>query len=742
MPNRLAEATSPYLRQHQDNPVDWYPWGDEAFEKARHEGKPVFLSVGYSSCHWCHVMAHESFEDAGVAEILNRDFVSIKVDREERPDVDEAYMAFVQMSVGRGGWPMSVFMTPDRKPFFGGTYWPKDDRGGHSGFLRILEHLGKAWRERREEIEAEAARIGGELEQYFAASAPVTVATLEPALYSIAVQTQAQDFDPEHGGFGNAPKFPPHTALELLMNYALSEFAPDEERQASLAMAFVTLEKMCLGGIHDRVGGGFHRYSTDREWLLPHFEKMLYDNALMLGNLARATAIATQVDPGRAQLFARAAGGIVGWLAREMTSPEGLFYSALDADSLNEEGEHEEGAFYVWSAEELAGLRMEFSEAFGVRPGGNFQDEATGQATGKNILHLRDDVGTQFDPELDALLNHRASRPRPGLDDKAIVAWNGLMIGALAEAGLAEPATRAAEAILSASEPLSSPGERSRGEGRRLPHTIFNGQAQGEGFLDDYAALADGLLKLADLCAAMDEPEAASRWNGEAERLTTTMIREFEDPATGAFLSTSEGHETLFGRTRSTFDQPIPSGSALALRVLVAMGDAARATRLVQAVLGMMERVPTATEGLYSAALPLVGIPSATEEIAAAPVAPIKIAQPTVSLLKSELPAGSDGKATFTVVIDLPEGLHINGSEPPARWLTPTSVTVRPLKAEVAYPPEDGLGYVGRVEIPFTVALPAGESGADMEVIVGYQTCTDTECLAPAEKTLNAVVYR
>ncbi|RYG25981.1 thioredoxin domain-containing protein, partial [bacterium] len=595
MPNRLAAATSPYLRQHQDNPVDWYPWSDEAFNKARSEGKPVFLSVGYSSCHWCHVMAHESFEDAGVAEVLNRDFVSIKVDREERPDVDEAYMAFVQMSVGRGGWPMSVFMTPDRKPFFGGTYWPKDDGGGHPGFVRILEHLAKTWRERREEVEGEANRIGGELERYFASATPETVATLEPALYSIAVQSQAQDFDPERGGFGQAPKFPPHTAIDLLMSYALSEFAPDEERQASLAMAFITLEKMCLGGIHDQVGGGFHRYSTDAEWLLPHFEKMLYDNALMLGNLARATAIASEVDPGRAPLFARAAGGIVAWLQREMTSPEGLFYSALDADSLNEEGEDEEGAFYVWSAEELAKLRPEFLQAYGVRPGGNFQDEATGQATGMNILHLREDVGTQFDPELDALLNHRASRPRPGLDDKAIVAWNGLMIGALAEAGLAEPASRAAQAILSVAESAG-----------HLPHTIFNGQPQGEAFLDDVAALADGLFKLADFYASQDNLPEAQRWNGEAERLAAIMIRDFEDPATGAFLSTSERHESLFGRTRSTFDQPIPSGNALALRVLVAIGDEARASRLVGAALGMMERVPTATEGLYAAALPLV----------------------------------------------------------------------------------------------------------------------------------------
>ncbi len=726
MPNRLANATSPYLRQHKDNPVDWMPWGDEAFERARREGKPVFLSVGYSSCHWCHVMAHESFEDDAVARKMNDGFVNVKVDREERPDVDEAYMAFIQMAVGRGGWPMSVFLTPDRKPFYGGTYWPKEDRAGHPGFVRVLDSLAEAWGERRDDVEAQAEELAGELRRYFAAGSPTAEGALTPALYTTALQAQVEGFDPEKGGFGPAPKFPPHTAIELLIAHALSDFAADEERQAALAMAFVTLESMVLGGIHDHVGGGFHRYSTDADWLLPHFEKMLYDNALMLGNLARATVVAAEVDPPRAELFARAAGGIVTWLEREMTSPEGLFYSALDADSLDEHGHSEEGAFYVWSHD---GLPPALAQAFGARPEGNFRDEATGVPTGKNILHLQEDVGPKFDAELDALLAKRGERPRPALDHKAIVAWNGLMIGALAEAGLSAPAEKAARAIMEM-----------YGFWGRLPHQVTDGKPSGDAYLDDVAAFADGLFKLADLLDTQDETTEAMMFRGYAMKMAGFMIESFEDPATGAYLSTSAAHETLFGRTRSTFDQPVPSGNALALRVLVAMGETDRARRLVVALLGTMERVPTATEGLYAAAIGLVD-----REISE-PLPPGRgrggVPVPIVSLLQSEIQTAPDGRATLTVVLDLPEGLHVNGPNPPARWLTPTRVEVRPLKAEVAYPAEDGLGYVGRVEIPFTVTLPKGESGADLELTVTYQPCTDTECLAPVEKTLNAVVYR
>ena len=704
MPNRLAESTSPYLRQHAENPVDWMPWGEAAFGRAEREGKPVFLSVGYSSCHWCHVMAHDSFEDPETAARMNAAYVCVKVDREERPDVDEAYMAFVQMATGRGGWPMSVFLTPDRKPFYGGTYWPRERFGA------ILDHLATLWEGRREAVQAEADRIGGELERYFDAASPEATTGFSGELYTAAVVEQTRAFDAEWGGFGNAPKFPPHTGLEMLMAYALGETANDEARQAALAMAFVTLERMCLGGIHDHVGGGFHRYSTDREWLLPHFEKMLYDNALMLGNLARATAIAREIDPPRAALFLRAAEGIVGWLDREMTSPEGLFYSALDADSPDENGHSEEGAYYVWKYDALP---RDVAEAYGARPAGNFRDEATGAPTGENILHLAE-IG-DADPR--ALLPKRDERPRPGLDDKCLVGWNGLMIGALAEAGRVETALRAAEALLVF--------------GDSLPHMVVHGQPQGEGFLEDYAALADGLFKLA---RATDN----ARWREEAMRLGGRMIALFEEPATGAFLSTSEAHENLFGRTRSTFDAPIPSGNALALWVLVAMGEIDRAKRLVAALLGTMERVPTATEGLYAAALPLLQGGAGLSLQAGPGLRPRDAA---VSLHVLEVRAGPEGLATLVVVLDLPEGVHANGPTPLDSRLSPTRVTVAPLAAEVAYPATED-GYRGRTEIPVTVILPKREDEAELEITVLYQPCTETECLLPVERTLRAHVTR
>ena len=704
MANRLDQSTSPYLRQHAENPVDWMPWGEEAFARAASEGKPVFLSVGYSSCHWCHVMAHDSFEDAETAARMNASYVCVKVDREERPDVDEAYMAFVQMATGRGGWPMSVFLTPDRKPFYGGTYWPR------ARFGEILAHLSGLWAERRAEVQGEADRIGGELARYFGAPSPGSEGALTPELYTAAVVAGTEVFDATWGGFGSAPKFPPHTALEMLMGYALSDGAEEEAREAALAMAFVTLERMCRGGIRDHVGGGFHRYSTDREWLVPHFEKMLYDNALMLGNLVRAGAIAREIDPARADLFQRAAEGIVGWLDREMTSPEGLFYSALDADSPDEHGHSEEGAYYAWRYDELP---SDVAEAYGARPGGNFRDEATGAPTGKNILHLIEGGGG----ELDDLLARRSARPRPGLDDKAIVGWNGLTIGALAEAGRGERAARAARVLLAF--------------GNSLPHTIVGGEPQGEGFLEDYAALADGLFKLADLVDAEGGGEGAD-WRAEATRLGRRMIDLFEERATGAFLSTSETHESLFGRTRSTFDAPVPSGNALALRVLVAMGDEGRARRLVAALLGTMERAPTATEGLYAAASPLVsGV-----------LPPGGGAETTALLEAAEVRTDAQGRALLTVVLDLAEGVHVNGPNPPARWLTPTRVTVAPLASEVAYPAATDDRYTGRVEIPIAVRLAEEETGADLEITLTYQPCTDSECLLPVVRKFDAVVSR
>jgi len=731
MGNRLAGETSPYLLQHQDNPVDWYPWGEEAFTRAAAEDKLVFLSVGYSSCHWCHVMAHESFEDEEVAQVLNEGFICVKVDREERPDVDEAYMTAVQLSSGRGGWPMSVFLTPDRKPVFAGTYFPKEDRGRQPGFRTMCRQLYAAWQQRRSELEAAADEFAQALGEARAQSLP-SDGPLKAEDLDNLVRQLASDFDPVNAGFGPAPKFPPHSAIDFLLRYVERETAPLDLREAALTMSFATLERMALGGIHDHVGGGFHRYSTDGEWLLPHFEKMLYDNALLLGNFLRAGALAEEMNPGSGAICDRAARGIVDWLSREMTAPEGFFYSALDADS-----EGEEGKFYVWTEEEVRSVlghrADDFLTAFGFKNEGNFRDEASGHLTGANIPHLDHDDGGRFAEALQALREVRSTRVRPGLDDKALVGWNGLMIGALARAGYLEMAARAGEAILWAE---------SRHGG--LPHHITKGQASGQAFLEDYAALADGLFWVGLLVAHVEASQgggevsgdgAAEFWFDHARRMADDMVAKFYDEKHGGFFGSSTDHEFLFGRTKPVFDQPIPSANALAIQVLLETGDDARASRSLEALSGWMRRAPHATEALHGVALAVV------PDVASAP-APTKPKEVEVSLQKRELKADASGVVKGEVLIRIPEGLHLNSSQPPARWLTPTRVEVQPLKALVRYPPATEDRYVDEVTIHFSIVLPPGESGADLEVKVSYQACTESECQSPTEVRLSAVAYR
>jgi hypothetical protein len=741
MPNRLANETSPYLLQHQNNPVDWYPWGEEAFAKARAEDKPVFLSVGYSSCHWCHVMEHESFEDPEVARLLNENFVSVKVDREERPDVDEAYMTAVQLGSGRGGWPMSVFMTPDRKPFFAGTYFPKEDRGQYPGFTTLCRQIGLAWQSKRRDLQETAERYDEALRETLTTKVAATSNQFDEQTLAQTASTLISDFDQTHGGFGGAPKFPPHSALEFLMAYALRLTAKQDLREASLGVSLYTLEKMALGGIHDQVGGGFHRYSTDAEWLLPHFEKMLYDNALLLSNFARAAGIAHGLDPAMANLFVSAAQGIIDWLQREMTAPEGFFYSALDADS-----EGEEGKFYVWTVKEVQAVLGEdadaFLHAFNFKAEGNFRDEATGHQTGANIPHASENLGQQFVGHLRRLREAREARVRPGLDDKALVSWNGLMIGALADAGVPHLAERAAVAIL----------EHETAHGT-LPHQIAKGRPSGEGFLDDYANFVDGLIKLAsfkEFLAEQGQPApglAADDLREHARRLAVIMVDRFYDRENGAFYSTSAGHEELFGRTKPVFDQPVPSGNAMAVRVLLEIGDVERARESVSALLGWMQRAPHATEALYASAMGLLSVPDrAPENVAPAPEpAPVVAAAPAqvaVSVPSRELRADANGLARGEVRLQVPDGLHLNSENPPARWLTPTRVETQPVKATIEYPAAQADQYTGEVVIPFTVQIPPGQEAVEFELKVSYQACTETECLLPTERRFDAVAFR
>ena len=539
MPNRLARETSPYLLQHSDNPVDWYPWGPEALERAREEDRPILLSVGYSACHWCHVMERESFEDDATAAYMNDHFVNVKVDREERPDVDAIYMEAVQAFTGQGGWPMTVFLDPGGVPFYGGTYFPPDESRGMPSFRMVMEAVVDAFERKREEIRARSettrARLGA-------------VGLIEPSVEAPgaerleeAVERLLGLADRANGGFGGAPKFPPASALELLMARG--------EREAVER----TLDAMLAGGIYDQLGGGFARYSVDSAWLIPHFEKMLYDNAL----LARTYLHGWQAFGH--ERYRRVCEETLDWMLREMRGPEGGFYSALDADS-----EGEEGRFYVWTPEQVRELlagpqnRNSLSDQqverllrfWGVTEAGNFE--------GANVLHLADGAAAQPPAGLEearrALLEAREARVRPGLDDKRLAAWNALAISALAEGGAVLGRDDYLEAARACAEFIE---DSMRDPTGRLFRTYKDGDARLNAYLEDHAFLLEALLTLYE---ATFEPT----WFERARKLADTIIARFGDPERGGFFSTSEDHEELIARRKEIGDHPIPSGNSSA----------------------------------------------------------------------------------------------------------------------------------------------------------------------------------
>jgi uncharacterized protein YyaL (SSP411 family) len=546
MPNALADETSPYLLQHKDNPVDWLPWGEQALRRARELDRPLLVSIGYSSCHWCHVMEHESFEDAETAALMNERFVAIKVDREERPDVDAIYMDAVQSMTGHGGWPLNVFLTPEQVPFYGGTYFPPAPRHGMPSWRQVLAAVAEAWDTQREEIRAQgqsvAPRLGG--------GALLTPSEQPPqgAALDEAVATLRKAFDSVHGGWGGAPKFPQAPVIEFLL------------ARGKQPMALQTLRSMAGGGIFDQVGGGFARYSVDAQWTVPHFEKMLYDNAL----LARAYLHGFQASGD--ELLRRTCEETLDWALREMRAPEGGFYSALDADS-----EGVEGKFYVWTVAELRAALGDDADAaiawFGATDMGNFSEVAAGA----NILESR---GPEPPSEQRAriratLLAARAERVRPGLDDKRLAAWNALMIAALADAGAVlerddylDAARAAATFVL----------ERMRAPDGRLLRTYNAGSARLAGYLEDHAFLLEALLVLYE--ATFEE-----RWFVEARTLADTIVARFGDPERGGFFSTADDHEALIARRKDLEDSPIPAGGSSAalglLRLAALTGEQA-----------------------------------------------------------------------------------------------------------------------------------------------------------------------
>ncbi|MEN8114133.1 MAG: thioredoxin domain-containing protein [Actinomycetota bacterium] len=537
MSNRLADAASPYLLQHKDNPVDWHEWGDDAFAEARDTDRPILLSIGYSACHWCHVMAHESFEDPATAEFLNTHFVSIKVDREERPDVDRIYMDAVTALVGQGGWPLTAFLTPDGEPFFGGTYFPKDQLHGRASFMDVLAAISDAWRTRRDELVRQAARLAGAVR----GAVPVAHELPDETAMLNAVASLSGSFDSEHGGFGRAPKFPQAPTLELVMRTAAFG-GPGADY--ALGMLDVTLTRMARGGIYDHLDGGFARYSVDREWVVPHFEKMLYDNALLSRTYLRTWQLTSN------DLFLSVATETLDYLLTDMHDPAGGFHSAEDADS-----EGVEGKFYVWSWEELGDVLGRDREAvvdiYGATPGGNFE--------GTNILVRSDEP---FDPDekahIDQLLrNRRRTRVRPGLDDKVVTAWNGLAMRAFAEAGTVLGEQRYTDAAVGIAAFLSAQFK----EQGKLLRSWRHGRPGPAGFCDDYAAAAIGLFTLYQ---ATGDPQ----WYEFAERLTREMIERFGDPD-GGFFATAHDAEALIARPKNVQDNPTPSDNALAAEALL-----------------------------------------------------------------------------------------------------------------------------------------------------------------------------
>jgi len=599
-PNRLAQETSPYLLQHAYNPVDWYPWGRDALERAQIEDRPILLSVGYSACHWCHVMERESFEDDETALLMNEHYVCIKVDREERPDVDAIYMEAVQALTQHGGWPMTVFLRPDGVPFYGGTYFPPVRRQGMPAFKEVLLSVSDAFRNRREEVDRGAAQLRDLLQQRPELGGSGT-AELNARILATAERAFAGSFDATHGGFGRAPKFPQPMGLEAL----LRAWARSQNPQ-SLRMATVTLDKMAQGGMYDQLGGGFHRYSVDERWLVPHFEKMLYDNA----QLAR-TYLQAYLVTGN-EFYRRICEETLDYVLREMTSPEGGFYSAQDADS-----EGEEGKFFVWRPDEVQTLLGEedariFSGWFDVTERGNFE--------GHNILHtpryldvVAHTLGITearlqevVDRGKRVLFDARELRVKPGRDEKVLTAWNGLMLRAFAEAAVAldrddyrATAVKNAEHVLSAlrAPALADTTGTSHAfgnEGVRLLRSFKDGQAKFNAYLEDYAFYAAGLLSLYE--ATFD-----LQWFEAARQLADTMVAQFADDAGGGFYDTSADHETLVTRPKDLYDNATPSGNSVAAETLLRLseltGDSGyrdRAERVLGSLAGAMGQHPTA----------------------------------------------------------------------------------------------------------------------------------------------------
>jgi hypothetical protein len=727
----LATEASPYLQLHAHNPVDWYPWGDEAFARARAEDKPIFLSVGYSTCFWCHVMEREVFSNREIAAVMNEHFINIKVDREERPDIDEIYMVATHLLTGRGGWPNSVFLTPDGEPFFAGTYFPPEDKGGRPGFPRVLESLNDAWENRRGTILKTAAQIRKQIEAQTAAPPAADISFAPKQLLVRAARQLEQGYEPEHGGFSERTKFPSPPKLEVLL---AAHQAGANAR--ALEMLTHTLDEMALGGVYDQLAGGFHRYSTERTWSVPHFEKMLYDNAQLLGLYARAFEIT-----GR-PLYRQVTLDIANYLEREMKHPKGGFYAAQDA-----EVDGHEGKSYLWTRlqiESLLGSKRaaDFLSVYRLAPvpggdGGALRvsvpiEPALKQHQAKNAAELL----AGFAKDRAVLLKARQQRKQPLRDDKVLAAWNGLAIRGLVEAAratnrpdLRKLAESAANFVL----------ERLLDEDGALHRSYISGQVREAGVLEDYAYLADALIALH---SATDNP----RWLTAARELADRMLRDFEDTTSGGFYLTS-GSPDLFARPRRIADNVEPSGAGVALRVLLALADrtaeprySEAAARTTRSFGSSFERSPAAV-GSAVLALATAAPESVTSKVAASRTTRSQeIPRSEDHVRIGARRAADDGSLVVSVTID--PGWHINANPASMPFLVPTTVEIEGSEQALAieYPegtpfapsfsPEAISTYQGAIEIP--LVLDSSGSDSATGIAVRYQACDETRCLSPA----------
>ena len=720
--NRLAAENSPYLLLHQDNPVDWYPWGEEALAKAKAEGKPIFLSVGYSTCYWCHVMERESFEDPDIAALLNRHFVSIKVDREERPDLDEIYMTATQLLTGQGGWPNSVFLTPELKPFYAGTYFPPRDSHGRPGFGTLLLALQDAWKNRRGDIALQADEVAAAMKRFLAerVTGGGEIPGAEVAERSLAAL--AQRFDPEWGGFGGAPKFPTPSNLFLL-----AELAAEDPEAAG--MLNTTLDQMARGGFYDQLAGGFHRYATDREWRVPHFEKMLYDNGLLLE--VYALELLRTGNPERRRICRETAD----FLLRELSLPEGGFASAIDAET-----DGHEGAYYVWTRAELdAALGPE--DAAYLAPLLGYAGRPFFEGT-HYVLHIPRPVDelagerrisaaallAEMAPLRTRLLGKRSQRERPATDDKVLTDWNGTAIAGLALAGkaLSDPAlvARAAEAARFALKALV-------GEDGTLRHSFRVGTAKQPAFLADYAFLVHGLLML-------DRVGAAGEWLPAARELSAEAVRRLGDPE-GGFFTAAAAPDLLF-RNKEVFDGALPAANAVMVLDLLRLAERtgeerhlAEAARTLLAVASLIEHYPDAVRTFALATRRYrARVPAPAAAARERPAGPLDLEADR--LVRTELVAPAAGSLRHTLRITITDGWHINANPAKEEFLIATSVVGDGVAlSDVVYPATADAVYRGVVEIEcgFGEGKPAGAA-----IIVTYQACDASRCLPPRTRRI------